>query len=148
MIYLREGRVVLHIGYGGNASMEMLSMGKYNDGNWTKIDAFRQYQTQKGIEQCSLSVGGNNDRKIGAPTPQPKKNDLPDLFLAKYYIGGVPPSFKTADKISLPSPVSFLGCMSNIFIQEGYDPMAEQYFGVEPSCGNKVRVQFVIRFLG
>ncbi|XP_048508975.1 laminin subunit alpha-1 [Athalia rosae] len=137
MIYLRDGRVVLHIGYGGNNSMDMLSTHKYNTGNWTKIDAFRQYHLRNGIEQCSLSVGGNTDKKIVAPTPQPKKEDIPDLLQAKYYIGGVPPSFKTEANIMLPNPVSFLGCMSDIFIQEGYDPMAEQYYGVEPSCGNK-----------
>ncbi|XP_034944517.1 laminin subunit alpha-1-like isoform X2 [Chelonus insularis] len=136
MIFLREGRVILHIGYGGNISMEMSSTYKYNNGNWTKVDAFRQYQLRKNIEKCSLTVGGDNDKRIGAPTPQPKKEDIPDLGQAKYYIGGVPPSFRTT-KVLLPSQVSFLGCMSNINIQEGYDPMAELFYGVEPTCGNK-----------
>ncbi|XP_029679159.1 laminin subunit alpha-1-like [Formica exsecta] len=136
MIFLREGRVILHVGYGGNVSMEMSSTYKYNTGNWTKVDAFRQYQVRKNIEKCSLSIGGDNDKRIGAPTPQPKKEDIPDLAQAKYYIGGLPPSFR-ADKLMLPSQVSFLGCMANIVVQEGYDPMAEQYYGVEPSCSNK-----------
>ncbi|XP_023288824.1 laminin subunit alpha-2 [Orussus abietinus] len=136
MIFLREGRVILHVGYGGNVSMEMSSTQKYNNGNWTKVDAFRQYQLRKNIEKCSLSVNGEVDKKIGAPTPQPKNEDIPDLAQAKYYIGGVPPSFH-AEKLLLPSQISFLGCMSNIIIQEGYDPMAEQYYGVEPSCGNR-----------
>lgn len=141
MIFLREGRVILHVGYGGNVSMEMSSTYKYNTGNWTKVDAFRQYQVRKNIEKCSLSIGGDNDKRIGAPTPQPKKEDIPDLSQAKYYIGGLPPSFR-AEKLMLPSQVSFLGCMSNIIVQEGYDPMAEQYYGVESSCSNKV--SFVI----
>nr|XP_012216711.1 PREDICTED: laminin subunit alpha-1-like [Linepithema humile] len=136
MIFLREGKVILHVGYGGNVSMEMSSTHKYNTGNWTKVDAFRQYQVRKNIEKCSLSIGGDNDKRIGAPTPQPKKEDIPDLAQAKYYIGGLPPSFR-AEKLMLPSQVSFLGCMANIIVQEGYDPMAEQYYGVEPSCGNK-----------
>nr|XP_031843946.1 laminin subunit alpha-1 isoform X2 [Nomia melanderi] len=136
MIFLREGKVILHVGYGGNVSMEMSSKHKYNTGNWTKVDAFRQYQLRKNIEKCSLSIGGEADKRIGAPTPQPKTEDIPDLAQAKYYIGGVPPSFR-ADKLILPRQVSFLGCMSNIIVQEGYDPMAEQYYGVEPSCGNK-----------
>ncbi|KMQ97151.1 laminin subunit alpha-1 [Lasius niger] len=136
MIFLREGRVILHVGYGGNVSMEMSSTYKYNTGNWTKVDAFRQYQVRKNIEKCSLSIGGENDKRIGAPTPQPKKEDIPDLAQAKYYIGGLPPSFR-AEKLMLPSQVSFLGCMANIVVQEGYDPMAEQYYGVEPSCSNK-----------
>ncbi|KAL6255156.1 hypothetical protein P5V15_013489 [Pogonomyrmex californicus] len=135
MISLREGRVILHVGYGGNVSMEMSSTYKYNTGNWTKVDAFRQYQVRKNIEKCSLSIGGD-DKRIGAPTPQPKKEDIPDLSQAKYYIGGLPPSFR-AEKLMLPSQVSFLGCMANIVVQEGYDPMAEQYYGVESSCGNK-----------
>lgn len=136
MIFLREGKVILHIGYGSNVSMEMSSYSKYNTGNWTKVDAFRQYHLRKNIEKCSLSVG-DADKKIGVPTPQPKKDDIPDFIQAKYYIGGVPPSFR-AEKLMLPPQVSFLGCMSNIIVQEGYDPMAEQYYGVEPTCGNKV----------
>ncbi|XP_035736479.1 laminin subunit alpha-1-like [Vespa mandarinia] len=136
MIFLREGRVILHIGYGGNVSMEMSSTYKYNNGNWTTVDAFRQYLLRKSIEKCSLNVGEENDKKMGAPTPQPKKEDIPDLAKAKYYFGGVPPSFR-AENIILPSQVSFLGCMSNIIIQEGYDPMVEQYYGIEPTCANK-----------
>ncbi|XP_039307072.1 laminin subunit alpha-1 isoform X3 [Solenopsis invicta] len=136
MIFLREGRVILHVGYGGNVSLEMSSTYKYNNGNWTKVDAFRQYQVRKNIEKCSLSIGGDNDKRIGVPSPQPRKEDIPDLAQAKYYIGGLPPSFR-AEKLVLPSQVSFLGCMANIIVQEGYDPMAEQYYGVESSCSNK-----------
>lgn len=137
MIFLREGKVILHIGYGGNVTMKMSSNFKYNTGNWTKVDAFRHYQPRKNIEKCSLSIEGDNDKRIGAPTPQPKKEDIPDFAEAKYYIGGLPPSFRT-DKLMLPSQVSFLGCMSSINVEEGYDPMAEQYYGVEPTCTNKV----------
>lgn len=143
MIFLREGHVVLHIVYGGNVSLEMASMFRYNTGNWTKVDAFRQYQQRKNIEKCSFSVDGENDKKIGAPTPQPRKEDIPDLSNAKYFIGGVPPSFR-AEELELPTRVSFLGCMSNIFVQEGYDPMAEQYYGVENGCRNKVRFTIIV----
>ncbi|KAF3427281.1 LOW QUALITY PROTEIN: hypothetical protein E2986_11364, partial [Frieseomelitta varia] len=136
MIFLREGKVILHIGYGGNVSMEMSSNFKYNTGNWTKVDAFRHYHLRKNIEKCSLSVEGESDKRIGAPAPQPKKEDIPDFVQAKYYIGGIPPSFR-AEKLMLPSQVSFLGCMSNIVVEVGYDPMAEQYYGVEPTCANK-----------
>ncbi|RLU21684.1 hypothetical protein DMN91_006060 [Ooceraea biroi] len=136
MIFLREGRVILHVGYGGNVSLKMSSTYKYNTGNWTKVDASRQYQVRKNIEKCSLSIGGTNDKRLGAPAVQPKKEDIPDLAQAKYYIGGLPPSFR-AEKLMLPPQVSFLGCMANIIVQEGYDPMAEQYYGVEPSCSNK-----------
>lgn len=138
MIFLREGKVILYIGYGGNVSMEMSSTFKYNTGNWTKVDAFRQYQARKNIEKCSLSIGGDSDKRIGAPTPQPKKEDIPDLAQAKYYFGGVPPTFK-GNNLMLPPQISFLGCMSNINVQEGYDPMAEQYYGVESICGSRVR---------
>ncbi|KAF7990369.1 hypothetical protein HCN44_000174 [Aphidius gifuensis] len=136
MIFLREGYVVLHIGYGGKISIEMSSKYKYNKGNWTKVDAFRQYQLKKNIEKCSLNINGEDDKKIGAPTPQPKKEDIPDLSQAMYYIGGVPPSFYKR-KLSLPTTSSFLGCISNINVQEGYDPMAEKYYGVESGCTNK-----------
>lgn len=139
MIFLREGHVVLHLVYGGDISTEMISTGVYNTGNWTKVDAFRQFQPRKGIEKCSFSVNGENDKKIGAPTPQPRQEDIPDMSNAKYYIGGVPPSFRV-DGFVLPTHVSFLGCMSNIFVQEGYDPMAEHYYGIEPGCRNKVNI--------
>lgn len=135
--------MILQIGYGSNVSMEMSSNFKYNTGNWTKVDAFRYYQLHKNIEKCSLSVG-ENDKRIGAPATQPKKEDIPNFLQAKYYIGGVPPSFR-ADKLMLPSQVSFLGCMSNIIIEVGYDPMAEQYYGVEPICTNKVGISFILK---
>ena len=137
MVFLREGRVVLHIVYRGGISMEMSSSFRYNTGNWTKVDANRQYQQYKGTERCSFSIDGDKDKKIGAPSPQPRKEDIPDLSEAKYFIGGVPPSFSD-DNLILPSQVSFLGCMSNILVQEGYDPMAERFYGVEPGCRNKV----------
>lgn len=138
MISLREGRVILHVGYGGNVSMEMSSTHKYNTGNWTKVDAGRHYQSQKHIEKCSLSID-SDDKRIGAPTPQPRQEDLPNLAQAKYYIGGLPPSFR-ADDVKLPSQVSYLGCMSNLVVEQGYDPMAELYYGVEPSCRRKVSI--------
>nr|XP_012147088.1 PREDICTED: laminin subunit alpha-2 isoform X4 [Megachile rotundata]XP_012147089.1 PREDICTED: laminin subunit alpha-2 isoform X4 [Megachile rotundata] len=137
MIFLQEGKVVLHIGYGSNVSMVMSSKSKYNTGNWTKVTATRQYQLRKNIEKCSLNVANDAYNKIVVPTPQPKKEDIPDLLQAKYYFGGVPPSFR-AEKLMLPSQVSFLGCMSDIRVgQEGYNPMDEQFYGVEPTCANK-----------
>ncbi|XP_014204068.2 laminin subunit alpha-1 [Copidosoma floridanum] len=136
MIFLRDGRVVLHIVYGNNISMEMTSSSRYNTGNWTKVDAFRQFQSRKNTEKCSFSVDGEYDKKIGAPTPQPRQEDIPDLSNAKYFFGGVPPSFRI-DGFSLPTHFPFLGCMSNIVVQEGYDPMAEHYYGVEPGCRRK-----------
>ncbi|XP_017882648.2 laminin subunit alpha-1 [Ceratina calcarata] len=133
MIFLREGKVILDIGYGGNISIEVSSNMKYNNGNWTKVDALRQYQPRKYIEKCSLSVG-ENDKKIVGPSTQPRKDDIPDFLHAKFYIGGVPPSFR-AEKLMLPSQISFLGCMQNIEVQRnGYDPMEAQYYGVEQSC--------------
>ncbi|XP_014221917.2 laminin subunit alpha-1 [Trichogramma pretiosum] len=131
VIFLSEGHVVLQIAYGGGVVMKMTSSLKYNSGNWTKVDAFRQYQPRTGMEKCSFSVNGESDKKIGEPTP--RQEDIPDLSNAKFFIGGVPPSFRV-DNFTLPTRVSFLGCISNILVQEGYDPMAEQYYGVEPGC--------------
>ncbi|XP_076751939.1 wing blister [Xylocopa sonorina] len=136
MIFLREGKVILYIRYGGNVSIELSTDFKYNTGNWIKVDASRHYDPRKKIEQCSLNVGARNDQRIVAPSLQPTADDIPDFSQAKYYMGGVPPSFR-ADKVMLPPQVSFLGCMSNIIIGEGYNPMAEQYYGVEPTCRNE-----------
>ncbi|CAB0032889.1 unnamed protein product [Trichogramma brassicae] len=131
VIFLSEGHVVLQIAYGGGVVMKMTSSLQYNSGNWTKVDAFRQYQPRTGMEKCSFSVNGESDKKIGEPTP--RQEDIPDLSNAKFFIGGVPPSFRV-DNFTLPTRVSFLGCISNILVQEGYDPMSEQYYGVEPGC--------------
>lgn len=73
----------------------------------------------------------------GSPATPLKADSLPDLASALYYIGGVPPGFRAVG----PSEalVSFLGCMSMVqAAQEGYNPLRGQFYGVEPSCTDKV----------
>lgn len=136
MLSLRDAKVVLQIRYGGNVSMEMVSAKSHNTGQWTKVDAYRQFQLGNNMERCILKVGSENDQKLGTPSPQPRKDQIPNLAKAQYYFGGVPPSFESG-VLDFSQKMSFLGCMSNIYVKEGYDPMAEQFYGVEPSCSQK-----------
>lgn len=80
-----------------------------------------------------LKVG--KEVRDGAPTPPPNQETIPDLSMAKYYIGGLPPGVGLMH--SLPGP--FLGCMSEILIdQAGYSLLKGTYWGVQASCSLKV----------
>lgn len=61
---------------------------------------------------------------------------LPDVSKAAFYLGGVPPGFKSATTKAPGADYTFFGCMRDIQINgENYDPLDSQsYFGVEPTC--------------
>lgn len=89
----------------------------------------------------------DSEARNGVPATPIKPDALPDLAGALYYVGGVPPGYKALRhfRASLrPEPegkpiVPFLGCMSLIQVdQEGYNPLRGQFYGVEPSCADKV----------
>ncbi|XP_071452213.1 laminin subunit alpha-2-like [Hetaerina americana] len=150
-IVLRKGRVVFRIGYGGDSRLELSTEGRYNNGEWIRVEASRAYDRKRRLEKGLLKVGGES--RDGAPSPPPSGPDaLPDLSGGEYYIGGTPPGF------SLPSmgPLGdwgimggvlegkgshahpFRGCLSDLqVVQEGYNPLRGQFYGVEASCPNK-----------
>ncbi|KAL1457474.1 hypothetical protein WDU94_007702 [Cyamophila willieti] len=134
-LVLSQGHVVFRIKYGGEASLEIATTGRYNTGNWTRLEATRYFDRKRKIERGILKVEAES--RDGVPTPPPSQDDIPDLLRASYYLGGVSPSFSSP----LDLPPSFLGCMANINVaQEGYSPTRGQYWGVQPGCSNKVGV--------
>lgn len=76
--------------------------------------------------------------KEGIPLPSsPSPNDIPDLSSPQYFVGGLVPGFEP----SIPLPGSFLGCMSDIQVnQETYNLLRGHFWGVQKSCLNKVRL--------
>lgn len=79
----------------------------------------------------------------GAPTPPPNQDAIPNLAGANFYIGGVPPGFKAP--ITLPG--SFLGCMADIQVmQEGYNLIRNQFWGIQASCSEKVDFYWFVFF--
>lgn len=80
----------------------------------------------------------------GAPTPPPNQDAIPNLANANFYVGGVPPGFKTS--VTLPGP--FLGCMSDLQVaQEGYNLLKGQFWGVQASCSEKVTYHKFVHYL-
>lgn len=54
---LRDGRVVFQIGYGGESQLEMSSTKKYNDGNWTVVEATRNFDKKRNVEKGEQTCG-------------------------------------------------------------------------------------------
>ncbi|XP_026686392.1 laminin subunit alpha-1-like, partial [Diaphorina citri] len=131
-LVLQQGHVVFRISYGGDSSLEISTTGRYNTGNWTRLEATRYFDRKKKIERGLLKVEGES--RDGAPNIPPSQDDIPDLLRAQYFLGGVSPGFTSP----LSLPPSFLGCMANINVaQEAYSPTRGQYWGVQPGCSNK-----------
>ncbi|XP_054282487.1 laminin subunit alpha-1 [Macrosteles quadrilineatus] len=129
---LSHGHVVFRIGYGGDSSLEMMTLKRYNTGNWTRLEASRYFDRKKKIEKGVLKV--ETEIRDGAPTPPPSQDSIPDFSGALFYVGGVPPGFKPPVNI----PGSFLGCMSDFqVLQEGYHLLKNSFWGVQASCSDK-----------
>ncbi|BES88583.1 laminin subunit [Nesidiocoris tenuis] len=129
---LKNGRVVFKIGYGGDSSLEMSTIEKYNNGKWTRIEASRYFDRKKKLEKGVLKV--SNEVRDGAPSVPPNQDSIPDMSMAKYYVGGVPPGEKDLP----PNIRAFLGCMSDVQIDQGaYSLLKGKYWGMQPSCSSK-----------
>uniref|UniRef100_A0A0A9YKQ2 Laminin subunit alpha-1 n=1 Tax=Lygus hesperus TaxID=30085 RepID=A0A0A9YKQ2_LYGHE len=129
---LKNGRVIFRIGYGGDSSLEMSTTEKYNNGKWTRIEASRYFDRKKKLEKGVLKVG--NEVRDGAPTIPPNQDSIPDMSVARYYVGGIPPGEKNLP----PVPGPFLGCMSEIQIDQGaYSLLKGKYWGMQASCSSK-----------
>jgi laminin alpha 1/2 len=91
---LYEGKVIFRIDYGGESHLEINTTKRYNTGKWVNVEAAREFLPKRNTENGSLKVN-NDDAHTGAPTKPVNSNLLPDLSEAMYYLGGVPPGFKT-----------------------------------------------------
>ncbi|KAL1124511.1 hypothetical protein AAG570_001137 [Ranatra chinensis] len=109
----------------------MMTTGRYNAGNWTRVEASRYFDRKKKLEKGVLKVG--DEIRDGAPTHPAGRDTIPDMSETRYFIGGLPPGVPPLQRNLHP----FLGCMSELQIaQEGYNPLKGQFWGVQPSCSN------------
>uniref|UniRef100_A0A7G3AFZ3 Putative extracellular matrix glycoprotein laminin subunit alpha and gamma n=1 Tax=Lutzomyia longipalpis TaxID=7200 RepID=A0A7G3AFZ3_LUTLO len=130
---LHGGRIVFRIDYGGEIKLEINTTKKFNTGEWVNVAAAREF-SKGSTENGSLIVDKENH--TGSPTAPIGIDSLPILSNTSYYIGGVPPGFKSGTSKAPGADHAFLGCIKDIQInQETYDPLdSSNYFGVEPSC--------------
>lgn len=131
---LYQGRVVFRIDYGGEIKLEINSTKKYNTGEWINVAAARQFHPKGGTENGSLVVG--KEIHTGSPTAPVNSDSLPNLSNVHYYLGGLPPGFKSGTSKAPGADQAFLGCMKDVTInQESYDPMdSSNFYGVEQTC--------------
>ncbi|XP_023158823.1 laminin subunit alpha-1 isoform X2 [Ceratitis capitata] len=134
-VTLSRGRIMFRIDYGDEAKLEINTTHKYNTGKWVKIEAARQFVPKRGTENGILRVD-NEPAITGSPTVPIKSHMLPDLSKPVYYLGGVPPGFKSGTSKAPGADNPFLGCMKDVQVNhETYDPLeSSTHFGVEPSC--------------
>lgn len=90
-------------------------------------------------------------REAAPPIP-PLQSQIPDLAGADYLVGGVPPGYNFGS-LHLRLPKSFLGCMSDLFVdKEIYNPLRGRRNGIGSSCSDNVsppamHLLFLLRLL-
>ena len=126
---------MFRIDYGGTSKLEISTAKKYNTGRWTSVEVAREFTSKRSTENGNLKVN-NEEPLTGAPTTPITSSLLPDLSRAVYYLGGIPPDFKSAISKAPGADNAFLGCMKDIQINgESYDPLETSLRnGVEASC--------------
>lgn len=138
---LQRGRLMFRVDYGNATKLEIGTQQRYNDGNWTKCEVARYFAG--GIESGLLTIP-QREEQSGTPTQPIVLRMLPNLSRAVYYLGGVPPGYRsaTSTNVSAGTADAFLGCMRDIQVNgETYDPMeSSAYFGVEPNCRDTIRM--------
>lgn len=126
---------MFRIDYGGESKLEINTTKRYNNGKWVNVEAAREFTSKRSTENGSLKVN-NEEPRTGSPTTPITAGNLPDLSKAVYYLGGVPPGFKSGTTKAPGADHAYLGCMKDVQINgETYDPLESSlYFGVEASC--------------
>jgi laminin, alpha 1/2 len=132
---LHEGKLVFRIDYGGESQLEINTTNRYNTGKWVNVEAARQFTPKRNTENGSLKVD-NEEPQTGSPTKPVTQALLPVVSKSDFYLGGVPPGFKSGTTKAPGADNAFFGCLRDIQINgEIFDPLDSQsYFGVEPSC--------------
>lgn len=99
------------------------------------VEAAREFTAKRNIENGSLKVD-NEEPQTGSPTKPVTAALLPDVGKAFFYVGGVPPGFKSETTKAPGADNAFFGCLREIMINgENFDPLdSRSYFGVEPTC--------------
>lgn len=130
---LHRGRLMFRIDYGNDSKLEIGTAARYNDGNWTKVEVARHFSA--GTESGLLTIA-DREEQSGSPTTPITLKMLPNLSRAVYYLGGVPPGFRSGTTKAPGADHAFLGCMRDIQVNgETYDPMeSSAFYGVETMC--------------
>lgn len=126
---------MFRIDYGGESQLEINTTNQYNTGKWVSVEAARHFTPKRNTENGSLKVD-NEEPQTGSPTKPVTQANLPIVSESDFYLGGVPPGFKSGTTIAPGADNAFFGCLRDIQINgEIFDPLESQsYFGVEPSC--------------
>uniref|UniRef100_A0A182NLL6 Laminin subunit alpha-1 n=1 Tax=Anopheles dirus TaxID=7168 RepID=A0A182NLL6_9DIPT len=133
---LYQGRLVFRVDYGDDTRLEINTTDRYNTGAWVVVEASRQYRrstTDEGVLKVNgLETPGWPTKPIGSAM-LPVLND-------KYYLGGVPPGFKTGTTKAPGADHAFLGCVKGLQISgTSYDPLdSTTHFGIETSCDSTI----------
>lgn len=113
---LHRGRLIFRIDYGNASKLEIGTAQRYNDGNWTKVVVARHFAG--GTESGLLTIPDREEQK-GSPTTPIALHMLPNLKKAVYYLGGVPPGFRSGTTKAPGADHAFLGCMRDIQVRVG-----------------------------
>lgn len=115
--------------------MEINTTNRYNTGKWVNVEAAREFTPKRNTENGSLKVD-NEEPQTGSPTKPVTAALLPDVSKALFYLGGVPPGFKSETTKAPGADNTYLGCLREVLINgENFDPLdSKSYFGVEPTC--------------
>lgn len=130
---------MFRIDYGGTSKLEISTTKMYNTGKWTNVEVAREFTSKRSTENGNLKVN-NDEPLIGSPTTPITSTLLPDLSRAVYYLGGIPPDFKSAITKAPGADNAYLGCIKDIQINgEAYDPLETSLRnGVEASCRDSI----------
>lgn len=101
----------------------------------------RKLGSRPRTENAEIVILRNNTKRqfAGSPHNPNATSMIPDLSSRIYYLGGVPPGFKSGATKAPGADNAFLGCMKEITI-EGIqsDPFQETSYGVELGCKNSI----------
>ncbi|EAT47381.1 AAEL001477-PA [Aedes aegypti] len=130
---LYQGRLVFRVDYGGDSKLEINTTNRYNTGQWVVVEAARSFS--KGSTENGILKVDNKEEFRGAPTKPINSGMLPNLS-ENYYLGGVPPGFKSGTTKAPGADHAFLGCLKGVQITGvSYDPLdSSKHFGIEGSC--------------
>ncbi|XP_052864377.1 LOW QUALITY PROTEIN: laminin subunit alpha-1-like [Anopheles cruzii] len=134
---LYQGRLMFRVDYGDDTRLEINTTKRYNTGSWVVVEASRQFR-KSSTDEGVLKV--NSEPVIlGSPTKPIGSAKLPVLS-DTYYLGGVPPGFKTGTTKAPGADHAFLGCVKGLQISGvSYDPLGStSHFGIEASCDSTI----------
>jgi len=99
------------------------------------VEVARAFTKPGNIENANLKVD-NEEPQNGSPSKPITAALLPEVSKAPFYLGGVPPGFKSETTKSPGADNAFMGCLKDIQVNgEIFDPLeSNNFYGVEPSC--------------